>query len=156
MAPAQAPLFGTLMGLSQVFFLLLGGYASDRYTRVGVMRLGMLLTILAALACVLAAWQPLPHSGLLAVAFLCGVGVFHGGAIFSYVGERYGVNLGPCAAGYAEMGGVFATFVAPSLLGLLLSLTGSYIWAFGSFLAVEVLVLLGFVVLTLLPSAREA
>lgn len=156
MAPQDAPLFGTLMGLSQVFFLLLGGYASDRYTRVGVMRLGMFLTILAALACLTAAWLPLPHMGLLVVAFLCGVGVFHGGAIFSYVGERYGVNLGPCAAGYAEMGGVFATFVAPSLLGLLLSLTGSYAWAFGAFLTVEVLVLLGFVVLTLLPSAREA
>nr|WP_321273337.1 MFS transporter [Alcaligenes faecalis] len=154
MAPEQAPLFGTIMGLSQVFFLILGGYVSDRFTRVGVMRVGMWLTILAASACVLVAWQALPYSGLLIVAILCGVGVFHGGAIFSYVGERYGVNLGPCAAGYAEMGGVFATFVAPSLLGLLLSLTGSYIWAFGSFLAVEVLVFIGFLMLNRLPSAQ--
>jgi MFS-type transporter involved in bile tolerance (Atg22 family) len=52
------------------------------------------------------------------------------------------------------MGGVFATFVAPSLLGLLLSLSGSYIWAFGSFLAVEVLVFIGFLMLNRLPSAQ--
>lgn len=145
--PEQAPFFGMIMGLSQVFFLLLGGLVSDRFSKTGVIRLGMLLTVFAAAACVWVASQQLPYSNLVVVAVLCGVGVFHGGAIFSYVGKNYGVNLGPAAAGYAEMGGVLGTFVAPALLGLILSLTSSYIWAFGGFLAVELVLLVALLIL---------
>src|SRR5690625_869518 len=93
--PAMAPLFGTVMGLSQVFFLLVGGYVSDRFSKLAVMRLGIVLTILAALACIWIGIQELTTTQLLLIAFVCGVGVFSGGAIFSYVGKQYGINLGP-------------------------------------------------------------
>ncbi len=140
MTPAQAPMVGTLMGLSQVFFLLLGGYLSDKLTRPLMIKLGVVLTLAAALLCVATTIWAMSWAMLLLVACLCGVGVFSGGAIFSLVGEKYGTHIGPAAAGYAEMGGVLATFVAPALMGALLTWTQSFAVAFGAFVVVEAMV----------------
>ena len=108
----------------------------------------------AALLCVATTVWPLSFTMLLAIAALCGVGVFSGGAIFSLVGEKYGTSLGPSAAGYAEMGGVLATFVAPALMGALLTMTHSFTVAFWSFVVVEAVVLVA--LLALLRTAAPA
>ena len=154
MDPAQAPMVGTLMGLSQVAFLLIGGYLSDKLTNIRMLLWGVCMTLVAALLCVATTVWTLSFPMLITIAALCGVGVFSGGAIFSLVGEKYGPSLGPSAAGYAEMGGVFATFVAPSLMGALLTMTHSFTIAFWSFVVVEVLVLIA--LLALLRNAPSA
>ncbi|WP_017524089.1 MFS transporter [Pusillimonas noertemannii] len=154
MDPSLAPMVGTLMGLSQVLFLLIGGYLSDKLTNIRMLLAGVSMTLVAALLCVATTVWPLSFTMLLAIAALCGVGVFSGGAIFSLVGEKYGTSLGPSAAGYAEMGGVLATFVAPALMGALLTMTHSFTVAFWSFVVVEAVVLVA--LLALLRTAAPA
>jgi len=154
MDPSLAPMVGTLMGLSQVAFLLIGGYLSDKLTNIRMLLAGVAMTLVAALLCVATTIWPLSFTMLVAVAALCGVGVFSGGAIFSLVGEKYGTSLGPSAAGYAEMGGVLATFVAPALMGALLTMTQSFTIAFWSFVVVEAAVLIA--LLIMLRSAAPA
>ncbi|HWK61777.1 MAG TPA: MFS transporter [Eoetvoesiella sp.] len=156
MNPAMAPMVGTIMGLSQIVFLLIGGYLSDKLTRPGMIKAGVILTLLSALLCVATTIWPMHMNMLLLVATLCGVGVFSGGAIFSLIGEKYGSDLGPSAAGYAEMGGVLATFVAPALMGALLTATHSFAVAFWSFVVVQILVLIALFVLLRPGSAQTA
>ncbi|NYT69648.1 MFS transporter [Pusillimonas noertemannii] len=146
--PSLAPAIGTIMGLAQVAFLILGGYLSDKLTRISTLLIGVVLTLLAALLCVATTVWPMSFNMLVVVALISGVGVFSGGAIFSLVGEKYGTDLGPSAAGYAEMGGVFATFVAPALMGAILSMTHSFSLAFWSFVIVEAGVLVALLAMT--------
>lgn len=156
MDPSMAPLIGTIMGLSQIVFLLIGGYLSDKLTRPGMIKAGVVLTLLSALLCVVTTAWPMHLNMLFLIATLCGVGVFSGGAIFSLIGEKYGPDLGPSATGYAEMGGVLATFVAPALMGALLTATHSFTVAFWAFVVVEVLVFIGLIVLLRPGKAQPA
>lgn len=142
----MAPVVGTVMGLSQIVFLLIGGYLSDRRTNVRVLIAGSVMTVVVAGLCLATTVWAAPLWALMLIAALCGVGVFSGGAIFSLVAERYG-ELGPAAAGYAEIGGTLSTFVAPALMGALLTATTSFSVAFWSFVVVEVVVLVVILVL---------
>lgn len=156
MSPAMAPTIGTIMGLSQIVFLLIGGYLSDKLTRPGMIKTGAVLTLISALLCLAATMWPMQLTMLMLIAALCGLGVFSGGAIFSLIGEKYGSDLGPSAAGYAEMGGMLATFVAPALMGALLTMTESFSAAFWSFVIVEVLVIIALWALLRPGSAQAA
>lgn len=153
MSPAMAPTIGTIMGLSQIVFLVIGGYLSDRLTNVRMLIVGSILSLLVALLCTATTIWALPVTALVVVAALCGVGVLSGGAIFSMAGQRYGA-LGPAAAGYAEIGGTLSTFVAPALMGALLTATASFTMAFTSFVIVEAIVLGLLLILLLSPKAR--
>src|SRR5690606_33170160 len=44
-----APVIGTLMGLSQVVFLLIGGHVADRMEKTAVIRIGILMALVTAL-----------------------------------------------------------------------------------------------------------
>lgn len=135
--PSLAPTVGMIMGLSQVGFLLLGGYLSDKLSRFTMIRTAILLTIISALLCVASTIWPLSVNTLMLIATLCGVGVFGGGAIFALIGEKYGSDLGPAAAGYAEMFGVLGSFVAPAIMGAVLTASSSFAAAFWTFAIVE-------------------
>lgn len=147
MPVASAALVGTLMGLSQVAFLLVGGWLSDRMARVAMIKLGALLSVASALSFVAATYYAMPWATLLAIAGLSGVTVLSGGAIFSLVSERYGETLAATAIGYAELGGIVSTFIAPTLMGWVIDLTHSFTAAFLAFFGVEVAVLAALLVL---------
>lgn len=141
--PVQnAALIGTLMGLSQVVFLLIGGWLSDRMSRVTMIRLGAALSLLSALSFVAATHYAMSWGMLLAIAGASGVAVFSGGAIFSLVSENYGEKLAATAIGYAELGGIVSTFIAPTLMGGVINLTHSFTAAFMSFVVVEAVILI--------------
>ncbi|MNN37010.1 Major Facilitator Superfamily protein [compost metagenome] len=143
MAPHAAATVGTLMGLSQVVLLLLGGYYSDLLRRrVLMLKVGAALSLLSGLSLVMTVMYGLPYVGLLLVASVSGVVVFSGGAIFALISEKYGDQLGGSAIGYAEMVGISSTFVAPALLGAVIESTGSYVAAFATFVAVQLVILL--------------
>ncbi|BAN47259.1 putative major facilitator superfamily transporter [Metapseudomonas resinovorans NBRC 106553] len=134
---------GTLMGLSQVVLLLIGGHISDLLRRrVLMLKIGAALSLLSGLSLLLTVKYGLPHGGLLLVAAFSGVVVFSGGAIFALISEKYGERLGGSAIGYAEMVGISSTFVAPALLGAVIQSTGSFVAAFGTFVAVQLVILL--------------
>ncbi|MDK3022679.1 MFS transporter [Cupriavidus taiwanensis] len=141
MPVANAALVGTLMGLSQVAFLLIGGWLSDRMPRLVMIKLGALLSVVSALSFVAATHYAMPWAMLLTIAGLSGVTVLSGGAIFSLVSERYGEELAATAIGYAELGGIVSTFIAPTLMGWVIDLTHSFTMAFVAFFGVEVIVL---------------
>ncbi|CAG2157041.1 MFS transporter [Cupriavidus numazuensis] len=147
MPVANAALVGTLMGLSQVAFLLIGGWLSDRMPRVAMLKLGALLSVASALSFVAATYYAMPWAMLLTIAGLSGATVLSGGAIFSLVSERYGEALAATAIGYAELGGIVSTFIAPTLMGFVIDVTHSFTAAFMAFLAVEVAVLLALLML---------
>jgi predicted MFS family arabinose efflux permease len=140
MSPELAPVVGSVLGLAQIGFLLIGGFVADRIARETVLKLGALLALGAALLCLATTLWPFPVAILMLVAVLCGVAVFSGGAIFSLVGERFGPSLGAPATAYAEVGGVLATFVAPALMGAILGGSGSFVASFWSFVIVEAIV----------------
>jgi MFS family permease len=149
--PVQsAALVGTLMGLSQVVFLVLGGYLSDRIAKTLMIKITIGLAFISALTFVLAASTPLSFGLLLIPACLSGMAVFGGGAIFSLLSEKYPDRLAPAAVGYAELGGVIATFIGPALLGFVVKTTGSFVDAFLVFALVELALLS-----TLIILARE-
>jgi MFS family permease len=147
--PVQdAALVGTLMGLSQVAFLVIGGYLSDRVAKTLMIKITVGLALLSALTFVAAASYQMSFALLLVPACLSGMAVFGGGAIFSLLAEKYPDSLAPAAVGYAELGGVIATFIAPALLGYVVKTTGSFADAFIVFALVEagllcVLIVLG-------------
>ncbi len=147
MPVANAALVGTLMGLSQVAFLLIGGWLSDRMPRLAMIKLGALLSVASTLSFVAATYYAMPWATLLTIAGLSGVTVLSGGAIFSLVSERYGEALAATAIGYAELGGIVSTFIAPTLMGFVIDVTHSFTAAFMAFLAVEVAVLLALMML---------
>ncbi|WP_322057298.1 MFS transporter [Paraburkholderia sp. J63] len=137
----NAALIGTLMGLSQVVFLLVGGWLSDRMSRIAMIRLGAALSVLSALSFAAATHYAMSWSMLLAIAGASGVVVLSGGAIFSLVSENYGEKLAATAIGYAELGGIVSTFIAPTLMGWVIDLAHSFTAAFMAFVAVEAVIL---------------
>lgn len=140
--PVQnAALIGTLMGLSQVAFLLVGGWLSDRVSRITMIRLGAALSVFSALSFLAATHYAMSWGMLLAIAGASGVAVLSGGAIFSLVSENYGEKLAATAIGYAELGGIVSTFIAPTLMGAVIDLTHSFTAAFIAFVAVEAVIL---------------
>jgi MFS family permease len=141
MATESAATVGTLMGLSQVVILLVGGYCSDLFRRrVLIMKVGALLSLASALAFLLTVQFGLPYAGLLAVAAFSGVAVFSGGAIFALLSEKYGDQLSGNAIGYAEMVGISSTLVAPALLGAVIQASGSFVSAFAVFAGVQLVI----------------
>jgi len=118
MPVSNAALVGTAMGLSQVLFLVIGGYVTDWLdNRPAVIKFGAFLCVLVGLSFLLTAINPMGFGWLLLIAALSGSSVFAGGAIFSLVSQKYPDRLVPAAIGYAEVMGVFATFLSPSLMG---------------------------------------
>jgi MFS family permease len=79
---------------------------------------------------------------LVAVTIFSGVAVLNGGAIFSALSERFGKELAASAIGYAQIGGILSTFVAPATMGWVIERSGgSFLAAFGLFAGVELAVL---------------
>jgi MFS family permease len=154
MPEAMGAVIGTVMGLSQVAFLLLGGYLSDRMSRTHVIQIGAGLAALSALLFTAAMVWPMPPVLLVAISGLSGVAVFSGGAIFGLLGEKYPPELGPAASGYAEVFGMASTFAAPYLMGVTIDLTHSFFAAFMVFTVSE-LVVFG-LILTLCRAGRPA
>jgi MFS family permease len=143
MPVGYAALIGTAMGLSQVVFLVIGGYVTDWIdNRPAILKFGALLGVLSGLSFVLAAVNPMGFGLLFLIAALSGVAVFSGGAIFSLLSQKYPDRIVPAAVGYAEVIGVFATFLSPALMGAVINLSGSFAWAFIAFTICEVIVLL--------------
>jgi len=62
----------------------------------------------------------------------------------------------PAAVGYAEVIGVFATFLSPALMGAVINLTGSFAWAFIAFTICEAIVLVVMLVLARETSPADA
>ena len=148
MPVGYAALIGTAMGLSQVVFLVIGGYVTDWVdNRPAILKFGALLGVLSGLSFVLAAVNPMGFGLLFLIAALSGVAVFSGGAIFSLLSQKYPDRIVPAAVGYAEVIGVFATFLSPALMGAVINLSGSFAWAFIAFTICEVIVLLLMLVL---------
>lgn len=137
-----APIIATLMGLSQVAFLVWGGYVADSVEKTTVIKLGAVLAIITALLFTASMIYELPFAVLLMFAGISGMGGFGGGAIFALMSERYEVSLAPAAVGYAEVFGVLASFVAPWMMGSIIHHNaGSFYKAFLAFAVVEVLLL---------------
>ncbi len=151
MPPASGATIGTLMGLSQIVFLLIGGWLSDRMRRTLMLQIGAFLAILSAVTFVAAVSWAMPWGMLLAIAAFSGVAVFSGGAIFSLISEKYGEELGATAIGFAELGGILSTLIAPWLLGVVIDATHSFTTAFVVFTLVEVAILV-----FLLIAARDS
>lgn len=144
-----APLIGTLMGLSQVLFLILGGYAADRMEKTGVIKFGVVLALLTAVMFTASMVYQMPMMALVAMAGVSGVAVFGGGAIFALMSERYDPSLAPAAVGYAEVFGVIASLVSPWLMGTIIHRTaGGFHYAFVAFAVVELLLLTFLILLT--------
>lgn len=138
----RAALIGSAMGLSQIVILLIGGFLADRVERLSMVKAGAALAAASALAFVFVLSRPMPWSALVAVTIFSGVSVLSGGAVFSAMSERFGRELAASAIGYAQIGGVLSTFVAPVAMGWVIDRTGgSFIAAFGLFAAVELVVL---------------
>jgi MFS family permease len=157
MPVSNAALVGTAMGLSQVLFLVIGGYVTDWLdNRPAVIKFGAFLCVLVGLSFLLTAINPMGFGWLLLIAALSGSSVFAGGAIFSLVSQKYPDRLVPAAIGYAEVMGVFATFLSPSLMGAVINITGSFAWAFIAYTICEVLVLIVLLVLARDPAGSVA
>jgi len=157
MPVAYAALIGTAMGLSQVVFLVIGGYVTDWMdNRPAVIKFGAFLGVLVGLAFLLTAIYPTTFAVMLSVAALSGAAVFAGGAIFSLISQKYSDRLVPAAVGYAEVMGVFATFLSPALMGAVINITGSFAWAFVAYTICEVIVLIVLLVLAREPAGSVA
>lgn len=137
-----APIIGTLMGVSQVVFLVWGGHVADRIRKTTVIKLGVALAIATALLFTASMIYQLPMAALVALAACSGMAVFGGGAIFSLMSERYDVSIAPAAVGYAEVFGIIGSFVAPWMMGAIIHQTAGSFWqAFAAFAVVEMLLL---------------
>jgi MFS family permease len=152
----NAALVGTLMGLSQVAFLIVGGYLADRYSKTLMIKIGIGMALVSALLFVASVIYPMGFGMLLIPACLSGIAVLCGGAIFSMLSEKYPDDLAPAAVGYAEIVGVVATFIAPSLLGFVIKETGSFANAFITFAVVEGLLLMVLLVLARADAPGQA
>jgi len=141
MPEQSGALIGALMGLSQVAFLLIGGYLSDRISRTQVIQIGAVLGSLSALLFLFATIWAMPFAMLLAITGLSGVAVFSGGAIFGLLGEKYPDELAPAATGYAEVWGMASTFAAPAAMGFAVDITHSFFAAFLVFTVTEFVIL---------------
>jgi MFS family permease len=140
MQPEMGAVIGTVMGLSQVAFLIVGGYLSDRMSRVTVIQIGAGLALLSALMFTAATIWAMPLILLIAITGLSGVALFSGGAIFSLLGAKFPPELGPAATGYAETFGMVSTFMAPAVMGITIDMTHSFLAAFSVFVAAEIVI----------------
>jgi MFS family permease len=141
MPVASAAAIGTTMGLAQVIVLLIGGWLSDRLPRTMIVKIGAVLCVISAMSFVFSMLASLQWGAMLAISAFSGVVVLSGGAIFSLVSEKYGEALAPSAIGFAELGGIISTFIAPALMGAVIGATHSFTSAFGLFAVVEVVIL---------------
>lgn len=147
----SAAVVGTLMGLSQVLFLVVGGYAADRVGKAFMIKFGTAMALMIAFVFTAAAIYPMPFGWLLVLAGLSGIAVLGGGAIFALLTEKYADELATVAVGYAEVLGVAASFVSPWMMGLVIRASGgSFSEAFMAFAVVEAVFLV-----ILLVLARE-
>lgn len=160
MPPANAALIGTLMGLSQVVFLVIGGYAADRWPKSLVIKLGTALALLMAIAFIVGTAQPISTPAMIFLALVSGIALFSGGAIFSLLSEKYPDALATAAVGYAEVFGILSTFISPWMMGAVIHRTqGSFASAFLAFAIAEAVLLALIVVLMRVPRSnfqREA
>jgi MFS family permease len=139
MPPAAGAIIGTVMGLSQVVFLVIGGYMSDRYGKPFMIKFTALLALGTALMFLWSMTTPMPFGVLVLFAALSGLAVLGGGAIFALLSEKYSDALAPAAIGYAEVFGLFSAFIAPWAMGAIINASGgSFVGAFGFFVIVEV------------------
>ena len=138
MPPAAGAIIGTVMGLSQVLFLVIGGYMSDRFGKLFMIKLTSLLALGTALMFLWSVTTPMPFSTLVLFAAVSGLAVLGGGAIFAMLSDKYSDALAPAAIGYAEVFGLFSAFVAPWLMGAIINASGgSFTEAFGFFVIME-------------------
>ncbi|HEB3530088.1 TPA: MFS transporter [Burkholderia cenocepacia] len=141
MPVASAATIGSIMGFAQVFVLLVAGWLSDRVPRTLMLKVGKVCCFLVALSFIATSLFHAEWAALLAVAALSGFVVTSGGAIFSLLSEKYGEELAAAAIGFAEVGGILSTFVAPALLGAVITATHSFAAAFGVLAVVEIVIL---------------
>jgi predicted MFS family arabinose efflux permease len=152
----NAALIGTAMGLSQVVFLVIGGYLSDRLRKTVMVRIGAVLALGTALAFTVSTVYPMGFGGLLVLAAISGLSVFSGGAVFSLLSERYPLALATAAVGYAEIFGITATFVSPWAMGLAIKASGgAFLEAFIVFSALELACVVALFVLAREPAATR-
>jgi MFS family permease len=151
MPPPSGAIIGTVMGLSQVVFLVIGGYMSDRVGKPFMIKFTAFLAFLTALMFLWSVVTPMAFGMLVLFAALSGVAVLGGGAIFALLSEKYSDALAPAAIGYAEVFGIFSAFVAPWLMGAIINASGgAFTGAFIAFAVIEAII-----VLLLLALARE-
>jgi predicted MFS family arabinose efflux permease len=151
MPPASGAIIGTLMGLSQVVFLIIGGYMADNMGKTFMIKLSALLALLTAILFVTSTVYEMSFMVLVLYSALSGLAVLGGGAIFSLMSEKYSDTLAPAAIGYSEVFGIMASFAAPWSMGAVIQATGgSFTAAFILFAVVEA----GFLVL-LMVLARD-
>ena len=130
------------MGLSQVVFLVIGGYMSDRYGKPFMIKFTALLALCTALMFLWTTITPMPFALLVLFSALSGLAVLGGGAIFALLSEKYSDALAPAAIGYAEVFGLVSAFLAPWLMGTIIKASGgSFVEAFGFFVIMEVIFL---------------
>lgn len=149
MPESAAALIGTLMGLSQVGFLILGGRMADRGDKLKLIRTSTVIAVGVAIMFWVATAQPLPFGVLVLMAALSGAAVLCGGAIFALMSEAYPARLGPAAIGMAEVFGILSSFLAPTMMGVIIGGAGGFSAAFLAFAAVEGLFLVALCALTL-------
>jgi MFS family permease len=151
MAPDAGAVIGTVMGLSQVVFLVIGGYMADSLGKPFMIKLSALLAFLTALLFLASTIYQLAFGTLVLFSALSGLAVLGGGAIFSLLSEKYPDALAPAAVGYAEVFGILSSFVSPWLMGAIINASGgSFKGAFAAFAIVE-----GIFLLLLIALARE-
>jgi MFS family permease len=151
MPSESGAVIGTVMGLSQVLFLVIGGYMSDRLGKLFMIKLTAFLAFLTALMFLWSVVTPMPFAALVLFAALSGIALLGGGAIFALLSEKYSDALAPAAIGYAEVFGIFSAFVAPWLMGFIINASGgSFTGAFIAFAITEAII-----VALLLMLARE-
>ena len=152
MPPPSGAVIGTVMGLSQVFFLVIGGYMSDRLGKLFMIKLTAVLSFLTALMFLWSVVTPMSFGMLVLFAALSGIALLGGGAIFALLSEKYSDALAPAAIGYAEVFGIFSAFVAPWLMGGIINASGgSFTGAFIAFAVIELII-----VALLMILARES
>ncbi|MFV0799254.1 MFS transporter [Brucella sp. MAB-22] len=145
----DAALIGTLMGLSQVVFLVIGGYAADRLNKTGMIKFGTVLAVLVAAMFTVGMAIPLGFGWLILMALLSGMALFGGGAIFAFLSEKYPEELATAAVGYAEIFAILATFISPWVMGVVIKVSGgSFVSAFLTFAIMEAIILVIVLVVT--------
>ncbi|MGJ5205613.1 MFS transporter [Bradyrhizobium sp. HKCCYLR20261] len=156
MAPDSGAVIGTVMGLSQVLFLVIGGYMSDRLGKPFMIKLTAFLALLTALMFLWSVVTPMPFGMLVLFAALSGIALLGGGAIFALLSEKYSDALAPAAIGYAEVFGILSAFVAPWMMGAIISASaGSFTGAFIAFAAVE-FIIVGLLMILARDDVRQA
>ncbi|WP_315833242.1 MFS transporter [Bradyrhizobium prioriisuperbiae] len=152
--PVEAgAIIGTLMGLSQVVFLIIGGYMADSLGKPFMIKLSALLALLTAVMFLSSTIYPVSFATLVVFAALSGLAVLGGGAIFSFLSEKYPDALAPAAVGYAEVFGILSSFASPWLMGAIIEGSGgAFKQAFAAFAIIEA----AFLVLLILLARETA